>query len=95
MIEEKIQEIRKKAMELSREGKLGGFAQEAGKFAMYRELGSNIIHFVAKCPYCGYEWEGEDEQEFPYKIKCPKCRRIVWESKKMPGMRRKRRKSKK
>lgn len=83
-----LKKIKEEAIKLNEKGEIGSFVFKSN-FALYRKKGTEIVRYAYKCQNCGFEEEKEEEMEFPYKIKCPNCRKLVFKSRKPSGRRKK------
>lgn len=84
--------IRDQAFKASQEGMLGSYAFTPNKFALFRKKDDEEVIYAYKCEKCGFEEEKKEVLEWPYKIKCASCKKVVFESKKGPGVRKKKKK---
>lgn len=80
--------LKEEARKLNEKNNLGSFALQ-GNFALCRAKDSSKVKYMYKCPECGFEEEKEEELGFPYVIKCPKCKKIIFKSTKPRGRRKK------
>jgi len=75
-----LEDYKKKAYELHKAGKIA-MVSNGESHSAYKEKGDTKIHVRYVCPKCGSKEEVYEELKFPYKLKCPKCREMVWKSK--------------
>jgi len=68
------------AWKYKQEGKLAMISRSENH-AAYKLIGDNKIHVRYICPKCGHREELFKEIPMPYKVKCSKCGKIVWQSK--------------
>ena len=79
MVDEYLEEYKKKALELYREGRMG-MVSSSSQHAAYSEKGDEKIHLRYICP-CGHREEIYAELKSPYRVKCSVCKKLVWKSK--------------
>ncbi len=82
--------VQKKAVELNKEDKVGSYVyRPSDGLAAYSVKGIPVLHLMYKCQFCGHEFDKSIDAEWPYKIKCESCRKIVLKSSKPRGRRKK------
>ncbi|HDD04909.1 MAG TPA: hypothetical protein ENF51_00250 [Candidatus Aenigmarchaeota archaeon] len=75
-----LKEYEEKARELHEQRKLTMISRGEYHVA-FKVLGDDRVYVRYVCPKCGNKEELHKELKFPYKLKCSRCRYLVWESK--------------
>ncbi|MDD5417652.1 MAG: hypothetical protein PHW96_02070 [Candidatus Nanoarchaeia archaeon] len=75
-----------KAKKWGMEGKIASYAYTPDLVVVYRKEGEEETTVAYKCPNCAYEYGPITAIiEWPYKIKCGQCRKLVFKSTKGRG----------
>lgn len=54
---------------------------------MYKRKPTDKFKVAYHCPKCDYETETEMDLKMPYEVNCEKCGNLIFEQKKVPGQR--------
>ncbi len=83
---EALQKEAEKAKQLGIEGKIASYAYTPGLIVAYRLKDKEETTIAYKCPNCGHEYNPVTAiVQWPYKIKCEQCRKLVFKSSKGRG----------